>query len=134
MLLQTRAEVFHSLPLFLTSEYVIGLLMLVGICVRICDSNIDFRFMSVFPQSSEEDITSVSIAGWIVNWRIDCCIRIVGQSGMLFWDWGKLRTLYTSDSDVVSTLALATSELKCISNFEMIKMDFTIIAVVSRVD
>jgi hypothetical protein len=56
--------------------------MLVGICVRVSDSNIDY------PQSSEEDITSVSIVGWVVNRRIDCCISIVGLSGMLFWDWG----------------------------------------------
>jgi hypothetical protein len=74
--------------LFLSPEYVKGILILVGICVRICDSNINYRFMMVFPQSSEEDITSVSIVGWIVNRRIDCCIRIVGLSGMLFWDWG----------------------------------------------
>jgi hypothetical protein len=37
------------------------ILMLVGICVRICYSNVDYRSMLVFPQSSEEDITSVSI-------------------------------------------------------------------------
>jgi hypothetical protein len=65
-----------------------GILMLVGICVRVSDSNIDYRFMFVFPQSSEENITSVSIVGWLVNRRIDCCISIVGLSGMLFWDWG----------------------------------------------
>jgi hypothetical protein len=53
-----------------------GILMLVGICVRVCDSNIDYRFMLVFPQSFAEDITSVSIVGWIVSRRIDCCIRI----------------------------------------------------------
>jgi hypothetical protein len=71
-----------SLLRFLSSEYVMGILMLVGICVCVCDSNIDYRFMLVFPQSSEEDITSVSIVGWIINWRIDCCIRIVGLSGI----------------------------------------------------
>jgi hypothetical protein len=65
-----------------------GILMLVGICVRVCDSNIEYRFMMVSLQSSEEDITSVSIVGCIVNRQIDCCIRIVGLSGMLFWDWG----------------------------------------------
>jgi hypothetical protein len=47
-----------------------GILMLVGICVRICYSNVDYRFMLIFPQSSEEDITSVSIVGWVVNRRI----------------------------------------------------------------
>jgi hypothetical protein len=45
-------------------------LMLVGICVRICISNIDYRFLLVFPQSAEEDITSVSFVGWVVNRRI----------------------------------------------------------------
>jgi hypothetical protein len=50
--------------------------------------SLEYRFMMIFPQSSEEDITSVSIVGWIINRRIDCCIRIVGLSGMLFWDWG----------------------------------------------
>ncbi len=44
--------------------------MLVGICIRICDSNIDYRFMLVYPQSSEEDITSVSIIERVVNRRI----------------------------------------------------------------
>jgi hypothetical protein len=42
----------------------------------------------VLPQSSEEDTTSVSIIGWVVKRRIDCCIRIVGLSRILFWDWG----------------------------------------------
>jgi hypothetical protein len=65
-----------------------GILMLVGICVRVCHSNVDYRFVLVFPQSSEEDITSVSIVGWIVNRRIVHCTRIVGLSRMLFWDWG----------------------------------------------
>jgi hypothetical protein len=51
-------------------------------------STIDYRFMLFYPQSSEEDITSVSIVGWVVNRRIDCCIRIVGLSRILFWDWG----------------------------------------------
>jgi hypothetical protein len=37
-----------------------GILMLIGICVRVSDSNIEYRFMLVFPQSTEEDITSVS--------------------------------------------------------------------------
>jgi hypothetical protein len=50
--------------------YVMGVLMLVGICVRICYSNVDYRFMLICPQSSEEDITSVSIVGWVVNRRI----------------------------------------------------------------
>jgi hypothetical protein len=50
----------------LSLEHVIGILMLVGICVRICDSNIDYRFMLLFPQSSEEDIASVSILGWVL--------------------------------------------------------------------
>jgi hypothetical protein len=66
-----------------------GILMLVGICVRVCYSNADYRFMLVFPQSSEEDITSVSIVRWIINRRIVFCIRIVGLSRMLFWDWGE---------------------------------------------
>jgi hypothetical protein len=48
-----------------------GILLLVGICIRVSDSNIDYRFLWVFPQSSEEDITSVSIVGWVVNRRID---------------------------------------------------------------
>jgi hypothetical protein len=65
-----------------------GMLMLVGICVRVSDSNIDYRFMMVLPQSSEEDITAVSIVGCVVNLPIDSFIRIVGLSGMLFWDCG----------------------------------------------
>jgi hypothetical protein len=69
-LIQTSAEVFLLLLLLLFSEYVMGILMLVGICVRICYSNVDYRFMLIFPQSSEEDITSVSIVGWVVNRRI----------------------------------------------------------------
>jgi hypothetical protein len=64
------------------------MLMLVGIRVCVIDSNIDYRVMLVCPQSSEEDITSVSIVGCVVNRRIDFCIRIVGLRGMLFWDWG----------------------------------------------
>jgi hypothetical protein len=40
-----------------------GILMLIGICVRICYSNVDYRFMLVFPRSSEEDITPVSVVG-----------------------------------------------------------------------
>jgi hypothetical protein len=65
--------------------------MLIAIGVHVSDSNIDYRFVLVFPQSSEEDITSVSIVGWVVNRRIDCFIRIVGLSRMLFWDWGDQR-------------------------------------------
>jgi hypothetical protein len=68
-----------------------GILMLVGICVRVSDSNIEYRFMFIFPQSTEEDTPSVSIVGWIVNRRIDCCIRIVGLSRMVFWDWDDSR-------------------------------------------
>jgi hypothetical protein len=58
-------------------------MLVLGICVRVSDSNIDHRFMLVFPQFSEEDITSVSIVGWVVNRRIDCCIRIACWSE---WD------------------------------------------------
>jgi hypothetical protein len=47
--------------------------------------------MFIFPQSTEEDTPSVSIVGWIVNRRIDCCIRIVGLSRMVFWDWDDSR-------------------------------------------
>jgi hypothetical protein len=44
------------------------MLMLVGICVRIRDSNIDYRYVLwASPQSSKEDITLVSIVEWIVN-------------------------------------------------------------------
>jgi hypothetical protein len=85
-LLQTRPELFLSLLRFFPSECVMEILMLVGICVCVCDSNINYRFLLVFPQSSEEDITSVSIVGWVVNRRIDCRIRIVGLSGTLVWD------------------------------------------------
>jgi hypothetical protein len=60
--------------------------ILIGICVRVSDSTIVSCW--VFSQSSAEDITSVSIVGWVVNRRIDCCIRIVGLCGMMFWDWG----------------------------------------------
>jgi hypothetical protein len=69
-----RTEVFLLLLLFLFSEYVVRILMLVGICVSVCSSNVDYRFMLVLPQSSYdsyEDITSVSIIGWVVNRRID---------------------------------------------------------------
>jgi hypothetical protein len=38
-----------------------SLFMLVGICVCICDPNIEYRFMLVIPQSSEEDIISPSL-------------------------------------------------------------------------
>jgi hypothetical protein len=55
-----------------------GILMLVGICVRVCYSNVDYLFMLFFSQSSEEDITSVFIVGWIVNRRIVFRIKIVG--------------------------------------------------------
>jgi hypothetical protein len=47
-----------------------GILTLIGICVRVSESNIDHHFMLVFPQSSEEDITSVSTVGWVVNRRL----------------------------------------------------------------
>jgi hypothetical protein len=66
-----RGGISSSSP-FLFSEYVAGILMLVGISVRVCYSNVDYRFMLVLPQSSEVDITSVSIIGWVVNRRIDC--------------------------------------------------------------
>jgi hypothetical protein len=49
-----------------------GILMLVAICVRVSDSNIDYRFMLVFPQSSEEDITSVCIVGLVGLMILPC--------------------------------------------------------------
>ncbi len=56
-----------SSSLFLVLEHVMGILMLVSICVRVGYSNVDYRFMLSLPQSSSEDITSVSIVGWNVN-------------------------------------------------------------------
>jgi hypothetical protein len=43
-----RGGISSSSP-FLFSEYVAGILMLVGISVRVCYSNVDYRFMLALP-------------------------------------------------------------------------------------